>query len=105
MAAAECPKDVLPIFFTGATQEIFGCVIDKDVSPEAPQKLILLTKIMDDFRNRAGVSDFSVCKPQMQVRNLIFLSYVTPFFLDNFIIADLYCFRYILLHHLLHELN
>jgi len=66
MAAQAAPEGASAIFFTGATQEIFGCVIDRDVSPEAPQKIILLEKIMDDFRNRAGVSDFSAVKKEMQ---------------------------------------
>ena len=67
MAAETAPDGSIAIFFTGATQEIFGCVIDRDVTPEAPQKIILLEKIMDDFRNRAGVSDFSAVKKEMQV--------------------------------------
>lgn len=64
----EIPDGLMPIFFTGATQQLFGCVCDEDVTEENPQKLIPIEAIRKDFVDRAAVSDFHPCKAQMQVR-------------------------------------
>lgn len=65
---ADVVEGLMPVFFTGATQELFGCVVDRDVTPEHPEKLIPLERIHQDFRDRAAVSDFHPCKAEMQVR-------------------------------------
>ena len=64
---AVLPAGVVPLFFTGAGQKIFECVVDQDVTPGAPNKLIPKTKIIEDFRNRAAVSDFHPVKKKVQV--------------------------------------
>ena len=56
------PEDILPLFFTSKTQQIFGCVADEDVSAENPHKLILKETILQDFKDRAAVSDFHPAK-------------------------------------------
>lgn len=61
------PAGVVPLFLTGAGQQIFECVVDQDVTPEAAHKLIPKEKILEDFRNRAAVSDFHPVKKQVQV--------------------------------------
>ena len=40
MAEGEHPEYILPIFFTGATQALFKCVADEDVTEENPYKVI-----------------------------------------------------------------
>ncbi|EGD78550.1 hypothetical protein PTSG_09242 [Salpingoeca rosetta] len=60
------PEGALGMFLTGATQEIFGCIADENVTAEKPTFLIPIEKIKEDFLNRAAVSDFSVCKEQIQ---------------------------------------
>ena len=65
MAAAAPPPGVMPVFFTGATQQIFHCVGDQDVTRTQPFKLIPLAEIHADFRTRAAVSDFHPCKQEM----------------------------------------
>ena len=61
-------EGLMALFLTGQSQTIFGCVVDQDVTPENPRKLVPLEKIHKDFRDRAAVSDFHPCKAQMQVR-------------------------------------
>ena len=58
----ETPDDIMPLFFTGKTQEIFGCKGDEDVTEENPFKLILKEVILQDFKDRAAVSDFHPAK-------------------------------------------
>ena len=58
----ENPEDILPLFFTGKTQEIFGCKGDEDVTEENPYKLIPKEAILQDFKDRAAVSDFHPAK-------------------------------------------
>ena len=56
------PEDILPLFFTSKTQQIFGCIADEDVTAENPHKLILKETILQDFKDRAAVSDFHPAK-------------------------------------------
>ncbi|XP_062921139.1 dynein axonemal intermediate chain 3 isoform X1 [Mobula hypostoma] len=49
---------VAPLYLTSKTQEIFQCVIDRDVTQEKPYKLIKKEFIIDDMKTRAAVSDF-----------------------------------------------
>ncbi|XP_059839705.1 dynein axonemal intermediate chain 3 isoform X2 [Hypanus sabinus] len=49
---------VAPLYLTSKTQEIFQCVIDRDVTQEKPYKLIKKDFIINDMKTRAAVSDF-----------------------------------------------
>lgn len=55
------------LWILGASQEIYGCVVDKNVTPDRPEHLVSLEQIKQDLINRAAVSDFSVCKEKVQV--------------------------------------
>eukprot|EP00050_Salpingoeca_kvevrii_P022481 m.126957 g.126957 ORF g.126957 m.126957 type:complete len:828 (+) comp9714_c0_seq7:154-2637(+) len=61
----DIPKGIMPLFFTSATQEIFDCRGDTDVTEESPHKLVPIDKIRQDFKDRAAVSDFHPCKAEM----------------------------------------
>ncbi len=61
------PQDILPLFFTSKTQQIFGCIADEDVNAENPLKLILKETILQDFKDRAAVSDFHPAKSTVLV--------------------------------------
>ena len=61
------PPGVVPLFFSGPSQQIFGCVVDTDLTAEHPHKLIPKEKILEDFRNRAAVCDFHPVKQKMLV--------------------------------------
>lgn len=65
------PAGILPIFFTGAGQKIFGCVVDDEVTLESPNKLIPKDKIIKDFRDRAAVSDFHPIKKKVLVSSFL----------------------------------
>ncbi|XP_076849702.1 dynein axonemal intermediate chain 3 isoform X2 [Brachyhypopomus gauderio] len=56
------PDYIFPLVLTSATQELFGCRGDVDVSVDKPHKLLRKDDIIVDMRNRAAVSDFSVIK-------------------------------------------
>ncbi|CAB3993991.1 WD repeat-containing 63-like, partial [Paramuricea clavata] len=56
------PQDILPLFFTSKTQQIFGCIADEDVNAENPHKVIPKETILQDFKDRAAVSDFHPAK-------------------------------------------
>lgn len=62
------PYDILPLVLTAATQELFGCVVDEDVTVEKPYKLLDKEDIIQDFKTRAAVSDFSPAKHIVLVR-------------------------------------
>ena len=61
------PKGLKALFISGPTQQIFQCVTDSDVSEESPFKLIPKAAILEDFRNRAAISDFHPVKKTVQV--------------------------------------
>ena len=61
-SAVSSSTGMTPIFLSGATQGIFECVMDVNVSAAAPTKLIKKDAIMEDIKKRAAVSDF---KPYM----------------------------------------
>ena len=67
-ASKTIPDGIVPLFVSGPGQQIFGCVADSDVTVENPHKLISKEKILEDFRNRAAVSDFHPVKKAMTVR-------------------------------------
>ncbi|XP_072505013.1 dynein axonemal intermediate chain 3 isoform X2 [Notamacropus eugenii] len=54
--------EIFPLVLTTKTQEIFGCRTEEDVTEEHPYKLIKKEDIIQDFRNRAGISDFHPVK-------------------------------------------
>lgn len=60
------PSYILPLFFSGQTQTIFKCKADEDVTEDKPYKLIVKDEILQDFRDRAAVSDFHPAKKIVQ---------------------------------------
>ncbi|KAM7011894.1 dynein axonemal intermediate chain 3 [Tautogolabrus adspersus] len=56
------PDDIFPMVLTSATQELFGCRADEDVTGESPYKLLKKDDIIHDMKTRAAVSDFSPVK-------------------------------------------
>ncbi|XP_048581354.1 dynein axonemal intermediate chain 3 [Nematostella vectensis] len=62
----ETPSDIMPLFFTSKTQEIFACKGDEDVTDENPFKLIPKEAIEQDFKSRAAISDFHPAKKIVQ---------------------------------------
>ena len=73
------PNDIKPIFVATQGQQIFGCVADEDVTSENPYKLIPKEQILQDFLNRAGVSDFKVAKSVINVCNCLGRNVITCF--------------------------
>ena len=76
------PDDIKPIFVATQGQQIFSCVADEDVTSEKPYKLIQKEQILQDFLNRAGVSDFKEVKGVVNVSDhcialLLFIKYFT----------------------------
>lgn len=63
------PAGIAPLFFSGASQQIYECVADSHVTSDNPYKLIPKDKIVEDFRNRAAVCDFQPVKQKMLVRS------------------------------------
>eukprot|EP01135_Chromosphaera_perkinsii_P005184 Nk52_evm2s322 gene=Nk52_evmTU2s322 len=51
-----------PIFMSGQSCGIFKCVIDEDVTVAKPWAIITREAVMEDFHNRAAVSDFHPLK-------------------------------------------
>ena len=66
-ATKSIPTGIVPLFFSGASQKIFECVVDAELTTENPCKLIPKQKIVDDFKNRAAVCDFHPVKQKMLV--------------------------------------
>ncbi|KAM6938652.1 dynein axonemal intermediate chain 3-like [Lycodopsis pacificus] len=56
------PDDIVPMVLTSATQELFGCRADEDVTGESPYKLLKKDDIIRDFKTRAKASDFNPVK-------------------------------------------
>ena len=65
------PDDIKPIFVATQGQQIFACVADEDVTSENPYKLIPKEQILQDFLNRAGVSDFKEVKSVVNVSRTV----------------------------------
>jgi len=61
-ASDETPSYILPIFFTSKTQELFQCTGDEQVTEEEPFKLIPKDQILQDYKDRAAISDFYPAK-------------------------------------------
>ncbi|XP_059384539.1 dynein axonemal intermediate chain 3 isoform X1 [Carassius carassius] len=56
------PDYIFPLVLTSATQELFGCRADEDLTGENPYKLLKKEDIVQDMKTRASVSDFSPVK-------------------------------------------
>ncbi|CAB1323949.1 unnamed protein product [Coregonus sp. 'balchen'] len=56
------PNDIFPLTLTSATQELFGCRCDEDVTGDNPYKILRKEDMVHDMRMRAAVSDFSPVK-------------------------------------------
>uniref|UniRef100_A0A671PW20 WD repeat domain 63 n=1 Tax=Sinocyclocheilus anshuiensis TaxID=1608454 RepID=A0A671PW20_9TELE len=56
------PDYIFPLVLTSATQELFGCRSDEDLTGENPYKLLKKEDIIQDMKTRASVSDFSPIK-------------------------------------------
>ncbi|XP_020844390.1 dynein axonemal intermediate chain 3 isoform X2 [Phascolarctos cinereus] len=54
--------EIFPLVLTTKTQEIFNCRAGEDITEEHPNKLIKKEDIIQDFKNRAGISDFHPVK-------------------------------------------
>ena len=75
------PPGVAPLFFSGPSQQIFGCVVDVDLTDQNPHKLIPKVKILEDFKNRAAVCDFHPVKQKILVGINIRVSYFNTYLL------------------------
>lgn len=62
MEKPDHPDDIYPIVLTTATQELFECCIDEDVTEQSPYKLLEKDDIIQDIKTRAAVSDFHPVK-------------------------------------------
>ncbi|KAJ8278976.1 hypothetical protein COCON_G00060420 [Conger conger] len=56
------PNDIFPMVITAATQELFECRVDEDVTKENPFKFLKKDDILQDMKKRAAVSDFHPVK-------------------------------------------
>uniref|UniRef100_A0AAR2K6V8 WD repeat domain 63 n=1 Tax=Pygocentrus nattereri TaxID=42514 RepID=A0AAR2K6V8_PYGNA len=56
------PDYIFPLVLTSATQELFGCRADEDVTGDDPYRLLKKEDIIQDMKTRAAVSDFSPIK-------------------------------------------
>ncbi|XP_037554011.1 dynein axonemal intermediate chain 3 [Nematolebias whitei] len=56
------PEDIFPLVLTSATQKLFDCRADEDVTEQSPYKLLKKDDIIQDIKTRAAVSDFSPVK-------------------------------------------
>lgn len=64
------PDDIFPMVLTSATQGLFDCIADEDVTGESPYKLLKKDDIIKDIKTRAAVSDFSPVKQIVLVRQI-----------------------------------
>uniref|UniRef100_A0A3Q2CXE9 Dynein axonemal intermediate chain 3 n=1 Tax=Cyprinodon variegatus TaxID=28743 RepID=A0A3Q2CXE9_CYPVA len=56
------PDGIFPLVLTSATQELFDCCADKDVTKKSPHKLLKKDDILQDIKTRAAESDFTPVK-------------------------------------------
>ncbi len=56
------PEGIRPVFLSTATQKIFGCEADVEVTGEKPYSYLSKEKLLEDIHNRAAVSDFQPLK-------------------------------------------
>ncbi|KAJ8376399.1 hypothetical protein SKAU_G00069790 [Synaphobranchus kaupii] len=56
------PSDIFPMVVTAASQELFECRVDEDVTKDDPFKFLKKDDILQDMKRRAAVSDFHPVK-------------------------------------------
>ena len=61
------PEGIKPVFLSSATQKIFSCEADTDVTGEKPHIFLPKEKLLEDIHNRAAVSDFQPLKTLIKV--------------------------------------
>ena len=66
------PDYIFPLVLTSATQELFGCRADEDLTEASPYKLLNKEDVVQDMKTRAAVSDFSPVKQFVLVRICFF---------------------------------
>lgn len=81
------PDFVFPLFLTTKTQEIFCCKVDEDITTESPFKLIHKDDILQDYKDRAAISDFHPAKKIVQV-TLFHLLYASCLYLWSFTVLN-----------------
>lgn len=59
---SKVPKGITPVFLSSATQQIFHCEADVDVTDEKTHILLSKKSLLEDIHNRAAVSDFQPLK-------------------------------------------
>ena len=67
------PDYIFPLVLTSATQELFGCRADEDLTEASPHKLLDKEDVVQDMKTRAAVSDFSPVKQFVLVRICFFV--------------------------------
>ena len=85
------PDDIMPLFFTTLTQQIFECTGGTDVTSENPWKLIQKEKILEDFKNRAAISDFHPAKQTILVRIFSCIRQYTALYLTLYFVLVIAC--------------
>ena len=61
------PDGTYPILIKPSTQEKFDCIIDWDLSPLEPHKIVLMEKVRNDLEELGEASDFYPLKNQIKV--------------------------------------
>ena len=80
------PDGTYPISLSQATQERFDCVIDWDLSPLEPHKVILMEKVLTELDELGEGSDFFPLKNQIRVKTkIIYCAKEIEKYTNNFI--------------------
>ena len=91
------PDGTYPILIKPSTQEKFDCIIDWDLSPLEPHKIVLMEKVRNDLEELGEASDFYPLKNQIKVgtRHRSFYSYKTCIikFMNQNMKINVYYFR------------
>lgn len=66
----EVPEGIKPVFLSTATQAIFNCQADVDVTDENTRIFLSKDKLLEDIHNRAAVSDFQPLKKIIKVSKI-----------------------------------
>ena len=68
---SKVPKGITPVFLSSATQQIFHCEADVDVTDEKTHILLSKKNLLEDIHNRAAVSDFQPLKKIIKVSRCV----------------------------------
>ena len=71
------PDGTYPILIKPSTQEKFDCIIDWDLSPLEPHKIVLMERVRNDLEELGEASDFYPLKNQIKVCIAHFYTYKT----------------------------